>query len=497
MLIVGDLSGIQDFLFDIRETGGKQAATLRFRSLRLQLICECMARRVLWTLNLSEPDRLLYCAAGKFAIDATGVTSINSLLDPLRIDLEKWLLEHTHGRLKAAIICDGASGTAAERNDAANAKLQYAKLRPWARRSWADAPLVVPAIFDSRDGNEENERDKKLGGRLLDGTIRSIKLSRQPTQGSQAYVGVSVQFSDQPSASPGASHASIPMDRIARHTPRDDGRRLVEFVDLAGRSRGAPMLGVLKADADALGAAIRRRLGKSLTFDPLKQFSRKLDQFFGQALQQEMTAPGSRWSDLYTVFAGGDDLMLVGPWNIVIDFAAHIRAAFMREFQSDGLTISAGCAIVKPKFPIHLAAGQAEAMLKDAKKGTKDQFALLGDVWKWDDHAAIIDAGKQLADWTDAGDIQRGWLHTLLELALLQRSVVASRDNGIIPAMAASRLAYHVARNWPKTGPARQWIDKLMKHFDQYPNPKDPIISYLPVTLRYAMLASRSQGDSQ
>lgn len=30
MLILGDTSGIQDFLFDIRETGGKQAAMLRF-----------------------------------------------------------------------------------------------------------------------------------------------------------------------------------------------------------------------------------------------------------------------------------------------------------------------------------------------------------------------------------------------------------------------------------------------------------------------------------
>ena len=27
------------------------------------------------------------------------------------------------------------------------------------------------------------------------------------------------------------------------------------------------------------------------------------------------------FKDIYTVFAGGDDLFLIGPWNKIVDFA--------------------------------------------------------------------------------------------------------------------------------------------------------------------------------
>jgi CRISPR/Cas system-associated protein Cas10 (large subunit of type III CRISPR-Cas system) len=126
-MILGALSGIQNYLFNVRESGGKQAATLRFRSLRVQLIAECIARRVLWALDLPEQQRLLYCAAGKFAIDATGAASVDSRLDPIRADIDKWLLEQTHGRLRCAIVADESQGTAAQRNDAAHDALQRRK----------------------------------------------------------------------------------------------------------------------------------------------------------------------------------------------------------------------------------------------------------------------------------------------------------------------------------------------------------------------------------
>ena len=45
MLILATISGIQDFLFDVREAGGKQARSLRFRSFRVQLMSEVVALR--------------------------------------------------------------------------------------------------------------------------------------------------------------------------------------------------------------------------------------------------------------------------------------------------------------------------------------------------------------------------------------------------------------------------------------------------------------------
>ncbi len=80
MLILASLSGIQDFFFDVRESGGRQARALRHRSFRIQLIAECVALRLLDATDLAR-DRLLFCAAAKLAIDAHGLseTTIHSV----------------------------------------------------------------------------------------------------------------------------------------------------------------------------------------------------------------------------------------------------------------------------------------------------------------------------------------------------------------------------------------------------------------------------------
>lgn len=490
MLIVGSLSGIQDFLFDIRESGGKQAAALRFRSLRVQLIAECVARRVLWTLDLPEQDRLIYCTAGKFAIDAAGTTSIDEQISQISSDVNEWLLDQTHGRVRCAIVFDDSTGTAAHRNDIVNSALQRRKLRPWAPSAWGEDSLIIESLFDRK---AETDRDAEWGRRLLDTGRQTVELLWQTGANSEESIaGVSMRLT---AGEPGPSsngRSTIALDRLARHVPRNTDRTMVEFVDLAALSRGAPMLGVLKADADALGAAIHRQLADATTFDPLRQFSHRLDAFFGRALGHALGEAGSRWANIYTIFAGGDELLLVGPWDVAIDFASHLRQAFSHEFAADGLTISAGCAIVKSKFPIRNAVHQADELLDQSKAGSKDQFSALGGTWRWADHATIIGAGKQLAEWTDTGEIQRGWLHTLLELALLRRGEGTSRDGKIIPQMATSRLHYHVARNWPKAGSARQWVDKLLKQFEQLDAAQD---RHLPEVLRYAVLATRSQGD--
>ncbi|MFA7237274.1 MAG: hypothetical protein WC058_10455 [Phycisphaeraceae bacterium] len=186
--------------------------------------------------------------------------------------------------------------------------------------------------------------------------------------------------------------------------------------------------------------------------------------------------------------------LLVGPWDIVLDFAGHLRQQFTERFQAEQLTISAGVAIIKPRFPIRLAAQQAEDLLDQAKSGTKNQCAALGGLWQWPDHNRIIDDGKQLADWVNDDVIERGWLHTLLKLALLRRGEIPNTPQHE-QVMATARLAYHVERNWPKSGPAREWINAVLDDFDIDPAQARGRVKHLPTIIRYAMLATRSQGD--
>jgi len=67
MLIVGDLSGIQEFIFALAEEEDGLARMLRARPFYVQALSEVLAWRVQRTLDKPR-DTLLFCAAGKFAI---------------------------------------------------------------------------------------------------------------------------------------------------------------------------------------------------------------------------------------------------------------------------------------------------------------------------------------------------------------------------------------------------------------------------------------------
>jgi CRISPR-associated protein Csm1 len=288
------------------------------------------------------------------------------------------------------------------------------------------------------------------------------------------------------------------------------------------------MVGVLKADADSLGDAIRR-LPAGDGPARLKALSNALDGFFAETLEGEMASARSPWPNIYTVFSGGDDLLAVGPWDLILDFAGHIQELFTRRFgpgvaaspSPTPLTISAAVTIVKPRYPLHLAAQQADKLLEDAKNALapgadqpKDQCAALGELWKWRDHGAIVRAGKRLADWVQgAGSgravVERGWLATLLELALLRGGRAGPKYAGIHPATATSRLAYHVERNWPRKretprddgeragNAARQWIEDILGEFEHLESSRRPDAVFLRTVVRYAMLATRPSSDKE
>lgn len=552
MLILASLSGIQDFLFDVRESGGKQARSLRNRSFRIQLVAECVALRLLDAAELTHDKHLLFSAAGKVCIHADQLSNeAVEAISRTAAEIERQLLDDTHGRLRLAVTVEQSGQGYAVWFERAHQSLGINKLRPFARRArgggsgtWGNDALVVRAVWDA---DAEADRDARVGRDLVSARWLTIRRAngQQSGDGKGAgsaeldTLGYMVRLERaEPTASPdlvscsnlvtpesaphSIDHRFFHPRRLARRVPRDERGDAIEFVELAARSRGAPMLGVLKADADSLGAAVSATLrsANGNGAASLRTLSQALDRFFAETLEnQQQRQP---WNLIYTVFSGGDDLLAVGPWNIMLDFAGHVQTLFNNRFGQGSanppsltpLTISAGVAIIKPKYPIHLAAAHAEELLEIAKGENapragqpKDQCAALGSLWKWADHDAIIGAGKQLAEWVDAGIIQRGWLHTLLELALLRRGEANPEYGGVHPAVATSRLAYHVARNWPRMwnqprddrqhaqNNARTWIDAVLREFDQFDTTTHVETIHLPAIVRYAMLATRSGGS--
>lgn len=543
MLIIGDLSGIQDYLFDLANEGGQQARRLRSRSFFVQLAAECLALRVLKAVDCSN-ENLLFCGAGKFIIQIISLTEEQRqalLIEQHR--MSEWLLVETNGQLRLSLAIGETGDTPQTLYENTMQALQRQKLRAWAMTStkgseWQTDSLILKPLDKPcdlcgrrsgvvKEPEDDGARfvclrchDEREMGKTLPRT-RWIALSETAQAGANMFhlPGWRVTLhNDRPLESSGplihltsserdsTAEAQVYKRALARHIPVDSDERPIEFDKLAKRARGDDLLAVLKADADLLGAFFNRLLEDAQDLSPLSRFSREMDDFFGVTLDREVSK--FDWDLIYTVFAGGDDLLLVGPWDVVFDFAAHANEMFKQKFGRRGLTISAGMSFLKPKQPIKHAVEQAADLLEAAKtkaapraKASKDQIAAFGQIWKWSDHAAITQHAKQLTDWVSSEEriAERGWLQTLLRLAEWRQrkdALDAKPIDRMIGAMATSRLSYFVSRNFPgknhhnpEKRKLRQWADGLIDDFDEAKNVET---IYLSTIVRYALTATRA-----
>ena len=193
---------------------------------------------------------------------------------------------------------------------------------------------------------------------------------------------------------------------IANTVPTNAAKQVLEFAEIARQSAGAEYLAALKMDVDNFTSIFAEGLVRGATSLAHRMtLSRSFSYFFlgyvnAIARRYPLIDPtGSVIEDsakLYTVFAGGDDLFLLGPWNVVIDAAWHMRQDFMHYTGNrDNLTISAGVTYCKPTFPIRRftdltdeAIGAAKAFKEETQDNkihdAKDALSLFGEVLHWD-----------------------------------------------------------------------------------------------------------------
>ena len=157
---------------------------------------------------------------------------------------------------------------------------------------------------------------------------------------------------------------------------------------LAKDAKGIDKIGVLRMDVDNLGRIFREGLAPELrTISRITNLSRFLNYFFKGYLNllgefKEDNVRGicnSAWDggrlrarenrDFTIVYAGGDDLLIVGSWDDVFELAFDIDALFRRYVGgNDNITISGGFCIFDAKFPFYKMAeisGDKEGKAKE------------------------------------------------------------------------------------------------------------------------------------
>ena len=149
MIVIGDISGIHDFVFAVPQTGGGQARRLRARSFLLQAAAECAALAV--QRKLAWPDEsLLFAAASKFALQGPDDPQAEQSLIALRSEIQKALFDLSGGILRFSLAWS-AGGNPTEQYANAERRLRILKQKPMAQNAlddgrWNPSRLILEPL---------------------------------------------------------------------------------------------------------------------------------------------------------------------------------------------------------------------------------------------------------------------------------------------------------------------------------------------------------------
>lgn len=233
--------------------------------------------------------------------------------------------------------------------------------------------------------------------------------------------------------------------KTLNHIACEDRQPRSDDTNDAGNWRGQMALMTLKGDVDNLGTIFQQGL-QAPTFAKMAALSRQMNAFFAVYLP---ALCATKFENTYTVFAGGDDFFLIGPWHNTQKLAARMAQAFKTYVaENPGITFSAGMVMTKPGLPMHTLAAQAEDALDAAKDSgnaiteqRKNALVVYGERVRWPDWPKIEAMQQQLDDVRDGYNLSTSYVYSLLHLIDLKHDT----QNPEHP-MWRSRFAYRTRR---------------------------------------------------
>lgn len=463
LLIGGDLSGIQPFIFEI--VSKYASKNLKGRSFYLRLLSDSIVHFLLNSLNLFEAN-VVYNSGGSFFIIAPNTKEVLSKLEEATKTIESHLF-HQHGSsLYAAIayveipeqtILAGEGQPLSHYWD-----LLFSRRDKKKNCKFADLIHTNPSLFFAPYGgkNEFDNHDSITGEEIpvYESAVLQGDLFLRPITAKQIQMGqelrntryiIRYHLNGHDTLQNNGNLEIEPLELgfhylfikninelgaiVSQFTPLQKATvislnitkdfihnnkntissfefyggnelpdsELITFDQMAkGRDFQFSRLGILRMDVDNLGKIFKSGLPENRqTLARYAALSRSLDLFFSGYLNSIWKETDAKHS--FIIYSGGDDLFIVGDWQVLINIAERIH----RDFKSytcnnPALTISGGIAIISPKYPIMRGAEQSAEEESLAKKHScnselKNSLSFLGTPLNWDHEYPIV---KKLKD---------------------------------------------------------------------------------------------------
>lgn len=210
---------------------------------------------------------------------------------------------------------------------------------------------------------------------------------------------------------------------------------------------GKVAIATLKGDVDNLGMIFQKGLANpSLT--KMTALSRYMTQFFSIWLPAFCA---EKYPNVYTVFAGGDDFFMIGPWLDTQNLAFDMREAFTKYVaENKEITFSAGISLTSPDVPLPRLSEFAEEALNQAKKlvlsttdgeQAKNAITIYGQSISWNKYQQLADISGEIRNIKSEYGMSTGYLYGLISVVDLMLD-----KNNIESGMWLSRFRYRTRR---------------------------------------------------
>ena len=192
---------------------------------------------------------------------------------------------------------------------------------------------------------------------------------------------------------------------------------------------------------------------------------------------------------LELIYAGGDDLFLVGGWSALPEIARQIRDEFCAFVGGGHVTLSGGIAIEHKKYPLYQLASDAGDALDDGAKRLrteKDALSFLQKPMAWEDFNRVDGWHKRLLKAVSGEKpLPSSFLTRLSEIYNLYESDKEEQRKW------AWRLIYHLGRAKQMYRSHTDLIDDLRRGLVINHSEKGELLQFLRVIVRWTTLQTR------
>lgn len=558
-LVCGDFSGIQKFIYKITSKGA--AKGLRGRSFFIQLLCDAVSEQIIRSLGLYATARI-YSSGGKFYLLIP--THLKAQVQDIADSVNKALLTEFQGEVFLGLGFteitgeDFKEGNMGKRWQQVNESLQKQRLQPFKTQVSEDIDCFAQQLQHERGackicGRDDQQADinieqnckqcrdlENIGRELADTrylfwvwgedkkTVHSkiksylCKIALVGTDCTLYFLKAEPEFSELTDLS--GSHLEVLNDWVGlKHNPQgySQGIRYVgkwqktkdsgdwEFDDFADSAQGISRMGVLRMDVDNLGEIFIRGLSFGIdeknmgSLSRVATVSRQLHLFFAGYLHRILEAfPQSQ-----IIYAGGDDVFIIGSWHELPLVAQTISAEF-RKYCADNpcFTLSGGISIVGGRYPISRAAelaGEAEEQAKGLSRGTrqKDALCFLETTIGWESFADAVRFRETIAHIADKTNSQ-AIIDRLRQVVIAVEEIKAKQQSGNIQDLIfwdkwRWRLVYNLKRMEKRYPEVQKELDDLLNQLitPQSLANKQPVMEWLQLPVRWAELLMRRKTN--